>query len=225
MKWFSVLFAVAACTSLAHADSLPALLSRLDASAPSFKGVSANLQMVSHTAILDDNTTETGLFKLQRRKPSDVRAIIDFTGEKDKRTVAFAEHTVRVYYPNLALVQIYDLGRNVKLLDQYLLLGFGTSGKDLLTAYTITLLGSETVDGKPTTHLQLIPKDEGVLQRLAKAELWFPNDEGYPIQQKFYQPNGNYTLVTYEKVTVNPVFAPEGLELKVPADTRKETPK
>ena len=225
MNRFIVLLAVFFCASAAQADSLPAILARLDAFAPSFKGVDAGLKMVTHTAIIDDDTQETGQFKLQKRRANDVRAIIEFTSEKDKKTVAFAERTVKVYYPNLSLVQVYDLGKNIKLLDQYLLLGFGTSGKDLQNGYDIRVLGMETVEGKETTRLELTPKDKAAKERLVKAEIWLADDADYPLQQKFYQPNGNFTLVTYAHIKLNPVFGAEGLELKVPPHTREEHPK
>jgi outer membrane lipoprotein-sorting protein len=210
---------------MAQADSLPELLSRLDAAAPSFKGVSADLKRVSHIEVINDTTTESGQLKLQRRKATDLRAIVDFTGDKDKRTLFFANRTVKVYSPNLALVQVYDLGRSVKFLNQYLLLGFGTSGKDLQNSYDITLLGTDTVDGKLATHVQLTPKDAGAKEKLVKAELWFPADAGYPVQQKFFEPNGNFTLVTYSKIVLNPPFDGAGLEWKAPPNTHEEAVK
>jgi outer membrane lipoprotein-sorting protein len=225
MKLLSVAFAIAVCAPRIQANSLPELLSRLDAAAPSFKGVSADLKKVSHIAVIDDTSSESGQLKLQRSHRSEIRAIIEFTGEKDKRTIAFADRTVKVYTPNLALVQKYDLGGNAKFLNQFLLLGFGSSGKDLQKGYDIRLLGTETVDGRATTHLELTPKDKGVQEKLKKAELWFPVEAAYPVQQKFYEPNGNFTLITYSNVQTNPVFDAPVLELKVPPNTREETPK
>lgn len=225
MKLLPVLFAVAVCLPAAQADSLSELFLRLDAAAPSFKGVSADLTKVSQIAVLNDTSSESGRLKLQKRKGTDVRAIIDFTGEKDKRTLAFADRTLKIYSPNLSLVQKYDLGRSVKFLNQYLLLGFGTSGKDLQNSYDITLLPPDTVNGKTTTHLQLTPKDPGAREKLAGAELWFPTDAAYPIQQKFIEPNGNFTVITYSNVNLHPTFDSKGLELKVPEGTRVETVK
>jgi outer membrane lipoprotein-sorting protein len=223
MKLLPVLVVAAVCLPVAQADSLPELLSRLDAAAPSFKGISADFTWLSHTAILNDTSTEPGDLKLQRKKSTDIRAILNFTGEKDKRTWAFADRILRIYTPNLALVQKYDLGRSVKFLNQFMLLGFGTSGKDLQSSYAISLLPTETVGGKSASHLQLIPKDAGAREKLAKAELWFPADAAYPVQQKFYEPNGNFTVITYSNINVNPAFDSVGLELKVPPGTHEET--
>lgn len=222
MRFLPVFLLVVVWLPIAQADSVPEVLSRLDAAAPSFKGVSADLKKVGHVAVIDDTTTESGQLKLQRRKAHDVRAIIDFTGEKDKRSLFFANRTVKVYSPNLNLVQVYDLGRSVKFLNQYLLLGFGTSGKDLQSSYDITQLGTDTIDSKATTHLQLTPKDPGAREKLAKAELWFPADAAYPVQQKFFEPNGNFTVITYSHVMLNPPFDPGGLEWKAPPNTREE---
>ena len=69
--------------------------------------------------------------------------------------------------------QDVDLGNKADLTNQFLLLGFGSSGKDLSAAYTIQSEGEETVGGKTTTKLQLIPKDAKVKEKLSKVESGF----------------------------------------------------
>src|SRR5208283_5667826 len=101
-----------------------------------------------------------------------VRALINFTDEKDKHTVAFGDRTVKMYYPNLNLVQVYDLGKNAKLIDEYMLLGFGSSGQDLQNSYEVKDAGSEAINGRKTTRLELIPKNKDAQERLSKAEVW-----------------------------------------------------
>jgi len=222
MKWFLVVIVFFAFTCAGAAQSLNAILSRMDATAPSFKGITAKLRMVTHTAILNDDSTQNGMLHMRRLKPGEVRALINFTDEKDKHTVAFGDRTVKMYYPNLNLVQVYDLGKNAKLIDQYLLLGFGSSGKDLQNSYEIKEAGTESINGKKATKLELIPKSKDALERLAKAELWFPEDADYPVQQKFYQPNGNFTVVTYSDFELNPSFNQKELELNTPPEVKTD---
>jgi len=222
MKWPSVVVAFFVFTCAGAAQSLNAILSRMDATAPSFKGITAKLRMVTHTAILNDDSTQNGVLHMRRLKPGEVRALINFTDEKDKHTVAFGDRTVKMYYPNLNLVQVYDLGKNAKLIDQYLLLGFGSSGKDLKSSYEIKEGGTESVNGTKTTKLEMTPKSKDALERLAKAELWIPENGDYPVQQKFYQPNGNFTLVTYSDFELNPSFNQKELELDTPPGVKTE---
>jgi outer membrane lipoprotein-sorting protein len=217
-----VLFVFFVFTWAGTAESVSAILSRMDATAPSFKGITANLRMLTHTAILNDDSTQNGVLHMKRLRPGEVRALIDFTDVKDKRSVAFGDRTVKMYYPNLNLVQVYDLGKSAKLIDEYILLGFGSSGKDLQNSYEIKDAGSEQINGRNTSRLELIPKNKDAQERLSKAEIWFPEDADYPVQQKFYQPNGNFTLVTYSDFQLNPSFKQKDLELNTPPGVKTD---
>jgi outer membrane lipoprotein-sorting protein len=208
-------------SQLISAETLEAVLARMDQAAAQFHAMSADLIMVQHTAVLDDNTTENGTIKMQKTK-SGTEALIDFTGEKDQRTLGFFDKTVQIFFPKLNLVQIYKLGKNSKFLDEYLLLGFGTPGKDLTKAYDVQLVGTEQVAGQSTSKLVLVPKDAGVKQNISKAEIWLPASSGNPIQQKFYQPSGNYRLLTYSNFQLNPSLG--SLKLKTPPNAKVQYP-
>jgi outer membrane lipoprotein-sorting protein len=204
------------------ADSVDAILARMDQAAPDFKALSATVQMVTFTSVLGDKTVENGTLKMQRLKQNDVRAIIDFTGGSDARTIALLGKKVRIYYPNLQQYQDYDIGSNSQMLNQFLLLGFGSSGKELAQGYTITSEGSENVTGLPTTKLLLVPKDPKVKERLTKVEIWIPDNSATPVQQQFYEPSGNWRKVTYTDIDMHPAIQGT-LELKLPSGTTKQS--
>ena len=219
------LLPVALCllaTSLAEAQSVDAVLARMDQAAPTFHAMSADVQMLTYTAILSDKTVENGTMKMQRLKANDVRAVIDFSGGTDARVIAFLGKTVRIYYPKLKAYQDYEVGKNSDVLNQFLLLGFGSSGKDLMQSYSITMEGSEKVAGAETSKLLLTPKDPKVQQRLSKIEMWIPGDAPYPIQQQFYEPAGNYRTVTYSNINLKPPIH-GNLELKLPAGAKRQS--
>jgi len=147
--------------------------------------VSADIQMVTYTAIIGDTTQETGTFKMQR-KGSVFRAIIDFSGQNDAREIAFLGNIIRMYYPKLKMYQDYDVGKNGDVLNQFLLLGFGSSGKELAQSYEISAAGTEKVSGTDTTKLLLLPKSAGVKEHLSKIEMWIPVSlEPTPIAPKW----------------------------------------
>jgi outer membrane lipoprotein-sorting protein len=204
-----------------HAETVEAILARMDQAAPNFHAMSADVQMITYTAILSDKTTEKGTLKMQRLKNNEVRAIIDFSAQTDARVIAFLGKIVRIYYPNLNSYQDFEVGKNTQVLNQYLLLGFGSSGKDLARSYDITPEGSDDVSGKATTKLLLVPKDPKVKERLTKVEVWIPNDAAYPVQQQFYEPSGNYRRVTYSNTQLNPPMTGT-LELKMPSGVQKQ---
>src|SRR5579875_1176804 len=163
------LFALAGA---AAAQSVQAVLGRMDQAAPGFRAMTADVQMKTYTAILSDTTVENGTLKMQRLKGSEVRAIIDFSAQTDARVIAFLGNIVRIYYPNLKTYQDYEVGKNSDVLNQFLLLGFGSSGRQLAQTYQITMEGSEKLAGQDTTKLLLIPNDQKVKEHLAKIEMW-----------------------------------------------------
>jgi outer membrane lipoprotein-sorting protein len=204
------------------AGDLDAALSRIDSAGAAFHGMSAHLRRLSHTAVINEDTVDSGTVLLKRPKPRDMRMLVEFT-QPDPKTVAFQGRKVDIYYPKIQTVQEFDVGQNRDLLNQFFLLGFGTSRADLQNEYTIRFVGSETLDGKPTERLELIPKSKAVFEHLKKFELWIA-DSGYPIQQKFYLPGGDYMLMTYSDMKINPNLPDAALKLQVPKNVKREYP-
>lgn len=204
------------------AQNVNDILARMDQAAPAFHAIAANVRMLTYTAILSDKTTEDGTLKMQRLKPGDVRAVINFTGQTDAREIAFLGKIVRIYYPNLHEYQDYDLGKNSNMLNQFLLLGFGSSGRELAQSYNITFAGSEKVAGQDTAKLLLVPKDPKVLEHLRQAEVWIPDNAAYPVQQQFDEPSGNYRRATYTDIQLNPPIHGT-LELQLPPGTKRQS--
>jgi outer membrane lipoprotein-sorting protein len=199
-----------------RADSVAAVLSRMDAAAPSFHGVDANVTMVTYTQIISDKSVETGSLQMQRRSSTDVRAIMELSSNgQSKRTLFFRGNKVLMYFADSNTYQDYDLGKSGDLLNSYLLLGFGSSGHDLSNNYEITYAGEESVNQEKTSKLQLIPKEKSVLEHLTKVYIWIPETGANPVQQQFFEPSGNYREVTYSDVKLNPVLKGK-LEFKLP---------
>lgn len=210
-----------ASIAVAQSQDVNAILARMDQAAPAFRAMSADVQMKTFTAIIGDTTVESGTLKMQRLKNEDVRAVLDFSGQTDAREIAFLGKIVRIYYPNLKTYQDYDVGKNTDVLNQFLLLGFGSSGKQLAQSYDITSDGSEKIAGRDTTKLLLIPKDQKIKDHLSKIEIWIPDNAPYPVEQQFFEPSGNYRIVTYTNVRINPPMKGT-LELKLPSGAKKQ---
>src|SRR5271169_4313972 len=185
-------------TVSASADSLDNVLARMDRAAPAFKGFSADLKSVTHTAVINEDETEKGRILLKRGK-RDMTMLVEFT-EPNPKSVAIHDRKAEIYYPKQQTIDEYDIGQYQALIDQFMLIGFGTSGKELATAYDMKVLGTESVAGTQATHLELIPKSAEVLKNLKKLELWILEAESYPVQQKIYLAAGDYKLFTYTNV-------------------------
>ena len=199
------------------------VLAKIDQSAPKFSTMSAGISQANYTKVLDEKTVETGQISLKKSGPRDLAVLIDFT-KPNPRTVAFSGRKAEIYYPKLKTVQEYDLGKRSDLLNQFLLVGFGTTGKELKKNYSVKYVGDETVGGQPTHRLELIPSPSASIEKLQKLELWVAADGAYPVQQKFIQDSGDYYLITYTDVKLNTQLGDDALKLKLPKGVKREFP-
>lgn len=209
----------------AQSPDLANAFARMDKEATQFKSVEANIARDAYTAVINDHAKDSGIIRARREKSHDIRMLIDFTAP-DLKTVAIDASNVRIYYPKMKTVQVYDIGPNRGLLDQFLLLGFGATSSELKDHYDVTLVGKDQIGGQSTWHLQLIPKSADVLKNLKKAELWISEATGLPLQQKFTtSTTGDYQLVTYSNMQPNKPLSDNVLKLKPPNGVKEEHPK
>ena len=204
-------------------DDLAAALARMDDAGASFKGLSANIRKVSHTAVINEDTVDTGTIYVKRPKPHDLRMRIDIQPPNPKQA-EFSGHLVSIYYPKSNTVEEYDLGKERGMVDQFLLLGFGSSSKELQNAYSIRLGGPETVAGEKATRIELTPKSADVLAHLKKVDLWISDATGVAVQQKFYEPGGDYSMATYTNIKTDANIPDSALRLNLPRDVRRQRP-
>ncbi|HSW50365.1 MAG TPA: outer-membrane lipoprotein carrier protein LolA, partial [Bryobacteraceae bacterium] len=160
--------------------------------------------------------------RMKRAGPKDVRMKIEF-GEPDTRTIVFEKATAQIYHPKIQTVQVYNLGKQRSLVDQFLLLGFGSSGTELSRNYTMKVTGEEQIAGSGATRLELVPKAASALEHLKLAELWIAAG-GYPVQQKFHMPSGDYTLITYGEVQINTGAPDAAFRMTLPKGVKTEYP-
>jgi len=199
------------------------ILNKLDQSAAKFVAMTSNLTRLTYTKVIDDKAVEEGTMALKKLGPRDLQVLIEFT-KPDPRIVAFRGSKAEIYYPKLKSVQEYDLGKRTDLLDQFLLVGFGTTGKELKANYDVKYITDETVAGQKAHKLELLPNAKDRREKLQKLELWIAESGAYPVQQKFLQPSGDYYVFTYRDVKVNPQLGDESFKLKLPKGVKREFP-
>ena len=105
-----------------------------------------------------------------------------------------------------------------------MLLGFGSTSKELESEYTMKVTGEESINGAVTTRVELTPKSASVQEHLKRVEMWFPLKEGYPVRQTFHKPSGDYEMSTYSSVQLNPNLTEADLALKLPKNVKREYP-
>jgi outer membrane lipoprotein-sorting protein len=218
-----LIIALALAAPLA-AQSLNETFARMDKTAQQLKTVTAGIKRDVHTSVINDDSIDGGTIRLRREKSGDTRMLIDFTGA-DAKTVSLANSTVSIYYPKIKTVQVYDVGAKKQMVEQFLLLGFGASSADLKKSYEVTWGGAEAIGGQQTGHLQLAPLSQDVSRQVKSAELWITETNGLPLQQKIVFTSGDYWLVTYSDLKLNPPLSDDDLKLKIPKGVETQHPR
>lgn len=207
------------------AASLDAVLQRMDLNAATYAGVTGKIKRTQHTAVINEDTVDSGTVVIKRVKAKSAMMLMDITEpEKNRRTFAYADKKIQNYLPKINTVQIFDFSKFDAAITQGLLIGFGTTSKDLRAAYDMKALGEETVTGAKTTRLELLPKGAQMRENIKKIELWIDNSAGYPHQVKVHESGGNYWLFAYSEIQLLPNIPDERVRFKLPPNVKKEYP-
>lgn len=193
------LFSGVAAVSQQAPWTLETVLKQMDTQAADFHSLSANLERTKVTVVVNDKSTESGRILVRR----DDKMRIDLT-QPDYRTILRDGDNFYLYNPKIRRVEEYNLGKKKSLVDQFLLLGLGTSGKSLVESYTITLKGEETLDNRKVLLLELLPKTDEVKRQLSKIQLWLDESSWLPAQQQFFETgSGDYFIIRYKNIVRN----------------------
>jgi outer membrane lipoprotein-sorting protein len=192
-------FTTRASVSQQSSWTLDSVLKQLDAHAADFQSLTADLERTKVTVVVDDKSTESGQIWVRR----DDKMRIEVT-QPDARTILRDGDNFYIYNPKIHRVEEYNLGKKKSVVDQFLLLGFGTSGSSLKESYAITLQGEETLDNRKVVKLELLPKTEEVRKQLSKIQLWLDETSCLPLQQQFFETgSGDYFIIHYRNINRN----------------------
>jgi hypothetical protein len=103
-----------------------AVLATMDKAAADFRSLTADIENTKYTDVVKDTSVEKGHIFV--RKDSKMR--IDIT-EPDPRTILRVGDSLSVYTPKIKRVEEYDLSKHRAMVDQHVLLGFGTRSEAL----------------------------------------------------------------------------------------------
>ena len=198
---FTLLTVVPASARLPRPKTdLGEVLSRMNDTAKHLKTITADLDYTTVTVLVNDRSTESGRFYL--RNPKNPEILIQFE-KPDAKTILFRHNRAEIYYPKMKRLEEYNLERQSGLVQQFLLLGFGTEQSALKASYDVKLIGEEDLTGESAAVLELIPKQPEISSQLSKVQLWVSEDSWVPVQQQFTQPGGDYLVARYKDTKVN----------------------
>lgn len=218
------IFSLAAPVS--EKNEVHALLARMDAAASTFKAMTAEVTYVTHTDVLNEDNTETGTAIMEKVQPGEVKGRVDFL-TPDPHVVLFEKRQARRYIPKIKTLEVWDLEKNGEMIDKFVMIGFGTSGVELAKDYDVTVLGAESLKGLPekSIHVRLLPKSAEAREYVKSLDLWIPEQgDPYPLREKILEPSGDYRIVTYSDLKLNPQLKADALQLKLPAGVKTVYP-
>jgi len=173
--------------------SIEGVLGMMDKSARDFHTLTADIEHIKYTAVVKDTSTETGHIYVRR----DEKMRIEIA-KPDPRTILRAGDSLFLFNPKINRVEEFDLGKNRSMVDQYVLLGFGTKSENIKKSYLVSVVGEEELDHKKTVVLELTPKSDQIRNQIIKIQMWVDEASWLPIQQKFFEAgSGDYFMFHY----------------------------
>ncbi len=173
--------------------TIKGVLGMMDKSAQDFHTLTADLEHVKYTAVVKDTSTETGHIFVRR----DEKMRIEIA-KPDPRTILREGDNLFLFNPKINRVEEYNLGKNRQMVDQYVLLGFGTKGENIEKGYLVSIVDEEDFDNKKTVVLELTPKSDAIRNQISKIQMWMDEASWLPVQQKFFEAgSGDYFLFHY----------------------------
>jgi outer membrane lipoprotein-sorting protein len=186
---------------------LSEILSRMNDAAKRLKSLSANLTYTKVTVLVNDKSTEQGRLFFRKGKPSEIRIEMQ---QPESKVILFKKNKAEIYLPKINQLQEYSLEQKSGLVEDFLLLGFGSETGDLKKSYRLKYIKEEDLEGDTTAVLELTPRKESLASQLTKIQMWVSEESWLPTQQQFFEPGGDYLIASYREVKVN---------LKIPSST------
>jgi outer membrane lipoprotein-sorting protein len=195
--------------------SLDQIFAKMDEVQRGFHSAAADIERTHVTVLVNDKDVSSGKFyyirrgkeprvKMELLKPVPQYLLID----KGK---------LQLYTPNLKQLQEASIGGHQDKVEMFMALAFGQSSEDLKKNFDVTLAPEEVVDGKPTSVLELRPKNAGMFK---SVRMWMDQQNWIGIQIKTTESSGDYMLVKFSNVKTNSSIPDSVFDLKLPKEVR-----
>jgi outer membrane lipoprotein-sorting protein len=90
--------------------------------------------------------------------------------------------------------------------------------KEMEKMYSMKVLPDETVDGRPTFVVEMMPKDPQMKQHMGKSIYYYCKETGIALKALTYSPKGEViSTTTTSDIKVNPSIAPDRFKFTPPA--------
>ncbi len=202
---------------------LQRVISQLNSAAAKFGSAQADFVWDQYQLVVQDHDVQSGTIYYERKNGS-TRTAAYFKQENGKdarKTVVYDNGVVNFYQPEIKQITIMRAGANKGQWESFLTLGFGGSGADLEANWNVTLQGTETIDGVSVAKLDLVPKEQKVLDMFSHVTIWVDPIRGVSLKQIFYEPSGDNRTATYKNIRYNQAIKGDIFRIDAPPGTTK----
>lgn len=210
-------------TAPADQKDLKEVLRQLDAAAANFRSTSADFEFDTvQTDPVPDKDVQKGTVYYKRNGKNFQMAahIREDNGKPVPKDLTYSGGKVMLYEKLTNQVHVKDAAKY----ENYLLLGFGASGKELADKWDIKYLGPEPlIDGKTsvdTEKLELVAKDPDVLKLFPKVIIWVDPVRGVSLKQFFDEGQGQSRTCFYFNIKVNQPLRESDFTFKTDSQTQ-----
>ena len=191
------------------------VLRQMEAAGRQVTNFSAAITQKKWTAVLKEfDRGESGMLWYLRSKEGQSSLRRDIVAPETSILV-ISNGEALFYEPRIKQARKYQLG-NQKDKAEFLVLGFGTTTRSLSDTYNILLLGEEKIDGRKAYMLELRPKSEKAAAYFPQIVIWVAEQIWLPVQQKLVEPNGDYLLIKFSELKLNPGISKGKFKLSLP---------
>jgi outer membrane lipoprotein-sorting protein len=186
------------------------VLAQMDAASAKFQSTQADFKWDVLQSVVNEHDVQSGTIYFERH--SDSTSMAAYIKQPAEKTVFYNGSTLTLLQPEIKQETLFSAGSNRGQYESFLTLGFGGSGKDLQSNWTISCQGMESIDGTPTAKLDLKPKQQAVANTFSHVTVWIDPARSLSLKQIFYEPSGDNRTATYTGIKYN---------TKIPADMFK----
>jgi outer membrane lipoprotein-sorting protein len=209
-------------SSATASGSLDKVLNRMDDAASEFRSAEANISWEQYQKVINDSDIEEGKVFF-RRTGKDIQMIADIT-KPAPRQILYSGGKVQLFEPKVDRVTVYTPGKSRTDVESFVVLGFGGGGHELLRTFDVKYAGTEDLNGVQTEKLELVPKSERLRGMFERLVMWIDPKLGVALQQKFFQPEGDYRLTKYSDIRLNQKISDNVFKLKTDSKTKTVSP-
>jgi len=202
---------------------LQLVLNKVDQTAAAFRTAQASFVWDQYQKVVDETDTQKGTVYF-RRAGNDIQMAADISEPTPPKYLLFTDGKVDLYQPKIDQITRYNTGKDRAVVESFLVLGFGGSGRDMLKSFEVSYLRNEKVDGIDTAKLELVPKSQKVRNTADHIWLWIDTARGVSVQQKFFSPSGDNRLSKYSDIQLNQKIPESAFKLKTTAKTKIVSP-